>query len=233
MRIGESVSDMTSRLGSVTEMITVPMKAYSCTFYVFAATPAKTIIAITDGSTAIGYYAIGTTYSGNGDLSWYSYKDNLGTGSTYAAMAILPDYSVKFSDVQNTGDLSGMSKVSYYITNALRAVNGISTLQWSSATASVALAHSTEMATLNYFDHTSPNYGSIGDRLNAAGIRFISCAENISAGFLNVFDATNGWYNSSGHRKNMLNSKYLYVGIGFAYTTTGDLGVYGTQDFYC
>jgi len=232
MWIGQSVNEMIANLGTVTETIQVPMSSYDCTFYVFASDPANTVIAVTDGSKAVGYYAMGTSYQKTDGAAWYAYSDGLGTGTTYAVMALANGYSVSFNQMQNRSSLSGMSKLTFYITNAMRAVNGVASLQWSATVASVAVAHSTEMATLNYFDHDSPNYGSVGDRLKAAGIQYFSCGENISAGYTNPFEAVNGWYNSSQHRRNILNTRYEYLGTGFAYVEGNGMGVYGTQDFY-
>lgn len=223
---------MIAALGTVTETIQVPMSDYNATFYVFASNPANTVIAVTDGSQAVGYYALGNSYQTADGISGYVYSDGIGTNTTYAVLLMSENYSIAFNKVQNRSELSGMAKVSFHITNALRALNGIGTLQWSAATASVAYAHSNEMATLEYFAHESPNYGSVSDRLNATGITFFGCGENIAAGYKNIFALMDGWYNSSQHRKNILNASYQYMGTGLAYAEGNTMGVYATQDFY-
>lgn len=223
---------MIAALGSVTETIQVPMSGYNATFYVFASNPANTVIAVTDGSKAVGYYALGDSYQTADGVSGYAYHDGIGTKNTYAVLLMSENYSIAFNNMQNRSELSGMAKISFHITNAMRAINGVGKLQWSAATASVAYAHSNEMATLNYFDHDSPNYGSVSDRLNAAGIDFFGCGENIAAGYKNIFALMDGWYNSSQHRKNSLNASYTYMGTGLAYVEGNTLGVYSTQDFY-
>ncbi len=230
--IGQPVNEMIASLGTVTETMQVPMLSYDATFYVFASTPANTVIAITDGSKTVGFYAPGSSYQAADGITGYTYRDSIGTSNTYAVLMLAQGYSVNFNQMEDRSALSAMAKLSFHITNALRGINGIAPLQWSATVASVAYAHSNEMATLNYFDHDSPNYGSVGERLNAVGINFFGCGENIAAGQQGVFAMMNDWYNSSAHRKNILNASYEYVGSGFAYVDGNALGVYGTQDFY-
>lgn len=39
-----------------------------------------------------------------------------------------------------------------------------------------------------------------------------------------------GWMNSPGHRANILNPEFREIGVGVAYTRTGDYHWYWTQD---
>ena len=45
-----------------------------------------------------------------------------------------------------------------------------------------ARAKSTDMASNNYFSHTSPTYGSPFDQMKAIGVSYKSAAENIAMG---------------------------------------------------
>ena len=88
------------------------------------------------------------------------------------------------------------------------------------------------MATRNYFDHINPEGERVGARLTAGGVEWYSCSENIVAGYYDPYAIANGWYNSEGHRKNILNEKFKYMGIGFAYNENAQYRYYGTQNFY-
>ena len=64
----------------------------------------------------------------------------------------------------------------------------------------------------NYFSHTSPIYGSPFDMMKKFGISY-KTAENIAGNSSNS-GAVNAWMNSEGHRANILNSSFIYTGIG-------------------
>ena len=123
-------------------------------------------------------------------------------------------------------------KLNFHLTNGLRAINGVSTLAYCEKAAAAAKVHSTDMATRNYFDHPDPEGKRCGDRLTDAGVNWYACAENIAAGYYDPYDISNGWYNSEGHRKNILNSRYKYLGVGFAFNQKATYKYYGTQNFY-
>ncbi len=104
-------------------------------------------------------------------------------------------------------------------------------LQWNEALARAASAHSLDMATNNYFSHTSLDGRSPGDRLSAAGYRWSRYGENIAAGQSTMDAAMTAWLNSPGHCKNIMNARYKDYGIGCAYKSTSRYRTYWTQDF--
>ena len=65
----------------------------------------------------------------------------------------------------------------------------------------------------NYFDHTSPTYGSPFDMLKSFKISYKTAGENIAANSSNS-GAVTSWMNSSGHKANILNNSFNYTGIG-------------------
>ncbi len=115
------------------------------------------------------------------------------------------------------------------LVNSERAKAGCSALTANSTLASVARAHSADMAARRYFSHTNPDGKSPFDRMRAAGYSGRLMGENIAAGYRTAAAVMEGWMNSSGHRANILNCGYREIGVGFA--TGGSFGTYWTQVF--
>lgn len=91
----------------------------------------------------------------------------------------------------------------------------------------VAEIKSKDMAVKNYFDHTSPTYGSPFNMMDKFGIMYQAAAENIAKGYKTPEAVVNGWMDSPGHRANILNGTYGKMGIGLY---TADVS-YWTQMF--
>lgn len=117
----------------------------------------------------------------------------------------------------------------FELTNAAREKYGLPLLKWNDALTEVAMAHSQDMATRNYFDHYTPEGLSPGDRLRKAGISYSAVCENIAAGQATPEEAVAGWLNSPGHRANILDPDITEMGVGYA--SGGYYGDYWTQVF--
>ncbi|WP_230199584.1 CAP domain-containing protein [Bacillus testis] len=100
------------------------------------------------------------------------------------------------------------------LTNAERAKYGLQPLTLDVELSKVARIKSQDMKDKNYFDHTSPTYGSPFDMMKQFGISYKSAAENIAQGQRTPEEVVNAWMNSSGHRANILNASYTHIGIG-------------------
>ena len=81
----------------------------------------------------------------------------------------------------------------------------------------------------NYFDHTSPTYGSPFDMMKQFGISYKSAGENIAMGQNSPKEVVTAWMNSPGHRANILNSSFTDIGVGIAKNSSGS--IYWTQMF--
>ncbi len=103
-------------------------------------------------------------------------------------------------------------------------------LQPNDKLAKAALVHSDDMATNDFFTHTSANGDQPSDRINRQGYRWSSWGENIAAGYPDAADATKGLLNSPGHCKNIMDSGFTEIGVGVA-TSDSDYGIYWTQNF--
>lgn len=113
------------------------------------------------------------------------------------------------------------------LTNRARAQNGCRPLVHDPKLRVAAERHSADMAARDYFDHTSPDGRSPGDRIEAAGLATIRAwAENISMGQRSAAEAVTGWLDSPGHRANILNCAFTHIGVGH-----DPAGPYWTQVF--
>ncbi|KAB2496159.1 CAP domain-containing protein [Priestia endophytica] len=100
------------------------------------------------------------------------------------------------------------------ITNVIRVRHGLNELGWSEGAAKVAYGHSTDMKENNYFNHVSPTFGKLADRLEKGGVSYDTAGENIAAEYQDGIAAVEGWLNSEGHRKAMLNPDFDKLGVG-------------------
>ena len=112
------------------------------------------------------------------------------------------------------------------LVNEERAKYGLSALKMDESVRAVARVKSTDMYKNNYFNHTSPTYGTPFNMLKTYGITYRSAAENIAQGYTSPEAVVNGWMNSSGHRANILNANYTHIGVGYEAN-----GNYWTQMF--
>lgn len=94
-------------------------------------------------------------------------------------------------------------------------------VQWHATLASVAAAHSTDMAGNGYFSHTGLDGSNVGDRVSAAGYNWSYVAENIAAGQGSVAAVMNSWSASAGHCANMMNSRAVHIGVACVRDASG------------
>lgn len=107
----------------------------------------------------------------------------------------------------------------FELVNAERSSRGLMKLVWDRKLAQVAREYSRDMARRDFFSHTSPGGARLEDRLAAAGLGFVSAAENLgmNRGFSDpAADCLAGWLQSPGHSRNMFSEKYRYAGVGVA-----------------
>ena len=114
------------------------------------------------------------------------------------------------------------------LVNEQRAKNGLAALTLSDKLCELATLKAEDMVANNYFDHTSPTYGTPFEMLRQFGVSYRSAGENIAAGQRTPEEVMNAWMNSSGHRANILSADYTELGVGLA---TGPRGTYWVQLF--
>ncbi|MDF2840895.1 MAG: hypothetical protein K0Q99_1667, partial [Clostridia bacterium] len=115
------------------------------------------------------------------------------------------------------------------LVNIERSKQGLQPLKENWELSRVARYKSADMATKNYFSHTSPTYGSPFRMMESFGIKYSSAGENIAYGQKTPQQVMTAWMNSPGHRSNILSPSYSQIGVGYATNKSGT--AYWTQMF--
>lgn len=89
-------------------------------------------------------------------------------------------------------------------------------LAWNGALARAAAAHSRDMASHDLFSHTGSNGSVLRSRVDAAGYRWRSIAENIAGGRDTTRGVVDQWVTSPGHCANLMNPRFVHVGVACA-----------------
>lgn len=126
----------------------------------------------------------------------------------------------------DTSPMSRYEQTLFDATNQRRASQGLAPLRPNGYLVGVARIRSLDMATNNYFAHTSPVTGDTAFSLmEAYNVAFDWVGENLAmngyplAGCVGV--AEQALWDSTAHRENMLNSHYTDVGIGLRVRADG------------
>jgi uncharacterized protein YkwD len=158
------------------------------------------------------------------DLETFLQSDlNYSVSISYSGTKKLPE-KPQLSQAQLETVIKAYERQIFDLANSVRVQRGLPPLEWNEEAATVARAHSKDMLKNNFFSHTSPNTGSMGNRLKKAGINYRTAGENIAYGQSDSINAHEGWMNSLGHRQNILNKDFKTLGVGVA-------GKYYTQNF--
>ncbi|MDP3886547.1 CAP domain-containing protein [Hydrogenophaga sp.] len=86
-------------------------------------------------------------------------------------------------------------------------------LVWNDRLFSAAARHARDMATRNYFSHTSLDGRSLAQRVTAEGYPWTSVGENLAAGQATVDGVISGWLASPGHCRNLMSRQFEAVGV--------------------
>jgi len=113
------------------------------------------------------------------------------------------------------------------LVNRARLDAGFDPLAWSPGLAEVAAGHAREMYLEGYFSHRSPATGTVGDRLEAAGITYSRAGENLALASTPT-QVHEGLMGSPGHRENILRPEFRRVGLA---VVVGPLGLMTVQVF--
>lgn len=140
-----------------------------------------------------------------------------------------PDTTTPDTSIPSNSGLSQIEAEVVKLVNIERQKEGLAPLVADSLLSSVARKKSQDMATNNYFSHTSPTYGSPFDMMKSFGVKYNTAGENIARGQLTAQSVMNGWMNSSGHRANIMNPSFKKIGVGMYESSNGRK--YWTQMF--
>ena len=101
------------------------------------------------------------------------------------------------------------------LVNQERAKAGLPALTSDSKLANMAMDKAKDMYNNNYFDHTSPTYGSPFDMMKQYGISYSYAGENIAKGQRDPQEVMNAWMNSAGHRQNIMSPNFTKIGVAY------------------
>jgi uncharacterized protein YkwD len=135
---------------------------------------------------------------------------------TLNLLTIRPDSDERVTlpfKVENTRPRPDLEKQMLDLVNQERQAAGLSPLAPDPELTEVARKHSADMFTRGYFAHDTPEGKSPFDRMNEAGVRFLTAGENLALA-PTIPVAHTGLMNSPGHRANILRPQFGRVGIG-------------------
>lgn len=104
-------------------------------------------------------------------------------------------------------------------------------LRWSEQLGQSALAHSSDMATHNYFSHRARDGSLAGTRAMLDGYDWQLIGENIGAGQGSAKQIVAGWLASPSHCFNIMNPGFTEMGAAYAVNPQSDAAIYWTQVF--
>ncbi|XRG79509.1 CAP domain-containing protein [Rossellomorea sp. GAMAL-10_SWC] len=126
-----------------------------------------------------------------------------------------PATSTPSDTTSNSASLSAYESKVVDLTNAERTKAGLKPFTVNATLSKTARLKSQDMTDKNYFDHTSPTYGSPFDMMKQFGITYSYAAENIAKGQKTPEEVVTAWMNSAGHRANILNPNLTQIGVGY------------------
>jgi len=101
-------------------------------------------------------------------------------------------------------------------TNKQRETNSLSDLSLNPQLNNAAQAKANDMATRDYWSHTTPDSKSFSTFIVSSGYQYQAAGENLAYGFSSAGQVISGWMNSPEHRENILSKNYQNVGFGVA-----------------
>jgi uncharacterized protein YkwD len=104
-------------------------------------------------------------------------------------------------------------------------------LKLSPALGQAALAHSLDMATRGYFDHTAPDGTTPASRATHAGYAWRAVGENSASGVPTPEEAVAGWLHSPGHCQNLMDPRFTDMGVSYAVSPQDPSAIFWTQLF--
>jgi uncharacterized protein YkwD len=111
------------------------------------------------------------------------------------------------------------------LVNLQRGRHGLAPLRASGRLRAAAAAHSADMVARGFFDHVSPDGGTLSERARDAGYRGRTLGEDIGWGTYDLGTPSAivaAWMKSPPHRAIILSGKFREIGVGVAIGTPSD-----------
>ena len=149
-----------------------------------------------------------------------------------SSLAVAPSFADAQASAAGDDPLLPLARKVFDLGNRERRLHGVPPLRWNDALAAPARRHSDSMMERGFFSHVDPVRGGLARRLNAAGVRWTRCGENIfrESGMDDpAEEAVKGWMKSPAHRSSLLDPRFSETGVGIAISPSTEY--YITQDF--
>jgi uncharacterized protein YkwD len=116
------------------------------------------------------------------------------------------------------------------LVNRDRAAAGLGAVEWDERLASIARAHSRDMADHDFVGHVSPRTGTALDRVHKGGLTPELILENVGRAY-SAQEVEAGFMASPGHRANVVEPRATKMGVGVVLgaPVTGTIPLYVTQ----
>jgi uncharacterized protein YkwD len=118
-----------------------------------------------------------------------------------------------------------MEQQMFTLHNVERASAGVAPLRLDPVLEAIARQRAQDMAAKNYFSHTSPTGETAFSIMASYAYTYSIAGENIARNNYpddqSVQTAMTGFMNSPSHRQNILDSRFVYVGVGMAFGPDG------------
>ncbi len=101
--------------------------------------------------------------------------------------------------------------------NAHRATKGCDPLVLQPQLQAAAEGHAANMASQDFFGHTSKDGTGFSRRIKAEGYDGSMFAENIAAGQKTGQDVVASWMSSAGHKRNILDCRFTETGLAMVF----------------
>lgn len=130
--------------------------------------------------------------------------------------ASMPEFGSGLPVVHATADVRSLEHRMFERVNRDRKGNGLRALVYDERLADAARSHAADMQRNSFFDHESPTFGNVAQRLTRAGYVYLVSRENLAEA-INIDEAEEGLLKSPHHYENLMATDISSIGIGIVH----------------
>ena len=188
---------------------------------------------------ALALALVATGCGGGGDAGETATSGTNVPGSLPSNNPSLPATGIVPLDASTTCGITDFRNAVLQKVNAVRAqartcgtqaMPAVGPLAWNDRLFSSAARHSADMATQNYFAHTSKDGRTFDQRIKSEGYNWMIAGENIAAGYGTIDIVVTKWLESPSHCVNLMAADYAEMGLSCVQKSGTLYGTYWTLD---
>lgn len=161
----------------------------------------------------------------NSDLNW-SFTT---IADVYATPQTIIDLCMSDADVEMLAAVNHARTIARTCGDTSHPATG--KLTWNCLLQESALAHSRDMASNDFFEHTGSDGSNPSQRILRTGYAARMIGENLAAGYPDIGAAVAGLLRSPGHCTTIMTPEFTEFGSGFAFNANSEYKRYWTQHF--